>query len=105
MVLGADREFLESFEEPGSGVILRFVGLYRLRVIGGLLTTTENRLVDSVEWRMAERGQAEVAWGGEKTRVTRAEIVGGNANDAEGRRLKLLSNLITPARTLINVLG
>ena len=26
---------------------------------------------------MAERGQAEVAWGGEKTRVTRAEIVGG----------------------------
>src|SRR4029077_3621189 len=77
IVRGADREFLESFEKPGSGIILRFVGLYRLRAIGTLLTTTENRLADDIEWRIAERDQAEVSWGGEKARVTRAEIVKG----------------------------
>src|ERR1700724_200469 len=60
LVRGADREFLEGFEEPGSGIILRFVGLYRLRAIGNPLTTTENRLADDVEWRIAERDQAEV---------------------------------------------
>jgi exosortase A len=77
IVRGADREFLESFEEPGSGIILRFVGLYRLHAIGNLLTTTDNRLADDIEWRIAERHQAEVSWGGEKARVTRAEIVRG----------------------------
>ena len=77
LVRGADREFLESFEEPGSGIILRFVGLYRLRAIGNPLTTTENRLADDVEWRIAERDQAEVSWAGERVRVTRAEIVNG----------------------------
>ena len=74
---GADREFLESFEEPGSGIILRFVGLYHLRAIGNLLTNSENRLADDVEWRIAERHQAEVSWGGEKATVTRAELVSG----------------------------
>ena len=77
LVRGADREFLESFEEPGSGVILRFVGLYRLRAIGNLLTNSENRLADDIEWRIAERHQAEVSWGGEKATVTRAELVSG----------------------------
>jgi exosortase A len=77
LVGGADREFLESFEEPGSGIILRFVGLYRLRAIGNLLTNTENRLADDVTWRIAESRRAEVSWGGEKVRVTRAEIVNG----------------------------
>jgi hypothetical protein len=62
LVRGADREFLESFEEPGSGTILRFVGLYRLRAIGSPLTTTENRLADDIEWRIAERDQAQVSW-------------------------------------------
>jgi EpsI family protein len=74
---GADREYLESFEEPGSGIILRFVGLYRLRAIGNLLTNSENRLADDVSWRIAERRQAEVSWGREKATVTRAEIVNG----------------------------
>jgi EpsI family protein len=77
LVGGADREFLESFEEPGSGIILRFVGLYRLRAIGNLLTNTENRLADGTDWRIAERHQAEVSWGGDKARVTRTEIVSG----------------------------
>jgi exosortase A len=77
LVRGADREFLESFEEPGSGIILRFVGLYRLRAIGNLLTTTENRLADDSEWRIAERHQEAVSWGGEKAKVTSAEIVNG----------------------------
>jgi exosortase A len=77
LVRGADREFLESFEEPGSGIIVRFVGLYRLRALGNLLTTTENRLADDIEWRIAERHQAEVSWGDEKARVARAEIISG----------------------------
>jgi exosortase A len=77
LVGGADLEFLESFEEPGSGIILRFVGLYRLRAIGNLLTNSENRLADDIEWRIAERHQAEVSWGGERARVTRAELVNG----------------------------
>jgi exosortase A len=77
LVHGADREFHESFEEPGSGIIFRFVALYRLRAIGNLLTTAENRLADDRGWRIAERGQAEVSWGSEKVRVTRAEILAG----------------------------
>ena len=77
LMRGADREFLDSFEAPGSGVILRFVGLYRLRAIGNLLTNTGNRLVDDVEWRIVEQSQTEVTWGSEKARVTRAEIVRG----------------------------
>ncbi len=56
---------------------MRFVGLYRLRAIGNLLTNTENRLADDITWRIAESRQAEVSWGGEKARVTRAEIVNG----------------------------
>jgi exosortase A len=77
LVHGADREFHESFEEPGSGIIFRFVALYRLRAIGNLLTTTENRLADDREWRVAEIGPAEVSWDSEKVRVTRAEILAG----------------------------
>ncbi len=77
LVHGADREFLESFEEPGSGIILRFVGLYRLRAIGNQLTTAENRLADDTEWRIAERHREAVAWGGKEASVTRAEIVSG----------------------------
>jgi exosortase A len=76
LVHGADREFLEGFAEPGSGIVVRFIALYRLRAIGNLLTTTENRLADDQEWRIAESGRAEVSWGSEKVSVTRAEILG-----------------------------
>ena len=78
LVHGADREFLERFEESGSGSVVRYIALYRLRAIGNLLTTTENRLADDGEWRIAEQGQAEFSWGGEKVAVTSAEIVSGH---------------------------
>jgi exosortase A len=77
LVHGADREFLESFKEPGSGNIVRYIALYRLRAIGNLLTTTENRLADDQAWRIAERGRALLSLGGEKTAVMSAEIVSG----------------------------
>jgi exosortase A len=74
---GADREFLEGFEAPGEGVVIRDVGLYRLRVTGSLFTTTENRLADDVEWHIAEYGRAEANLGGKKVTVRSAEIVSG----------------------------
>jgi exosortase A len=77
LVHGADREFLEEFEQPGSGIVVRYVALYRLRAIGNMLTTTENRLADDLEWRLAERGEAVLSLGGEKIAVTSAEIVSG----------------------------
>ena len=77
LVHGADREFLEEFEQPGSGIVVRYVALYRLRALGNMLTTTENRLADDSEWRIAERGEAVFSLGGEKTAVTSAEIVSG----------------------------
>jgi len=76
-VHGADREFLEGFEQPGSSTVVRYVALYRLRAIGNLLTTTENRLVDDGEWRIAERGETAFSLGGEEITVTSAEIVSG----------------------------
>jgi len=77
LVHGADREFLEGFEQPGSGIVVRYVALYRLRAIGNMLTTAENRLVDDRDWRIAERGEAAFSLGGEKITVTSAEIVTG----------------------------
>jgi exosortase A len=78
LVHGADREFLEEFEQPGSsGIVVRYVALYRLRAIGNMLTTTENRLADDGAWRIAERGDAVFSLGGEKIAVTSAEIVSG----------------------------
>jgi exosortase A len=76
-VNGADREFLEGFEEPGSGVVIRYVALYRLRAIGNALTMTGNRLVDDTKWHIAGYGQAEAAMGGQPTRVASTEIVSG----------------------------
>jgi len=76
-VSGADREFLDELQEPGSGAVTRYVALYRLRAIGNSLTTTENRLVDSVRWHIAEWGRTEVSLHGKRTAVTTAEIVSG----------------------------
>jgi EpsI family protein len=76
-VSGANREFLDELQEPGSGVVTRYVALYRLRAIGNSLTTTENRLVDNVRWHMAEWGRTEVSLHGQRTAVTAAEIVSG----------------------------
>ena len=77
LVHGADRQFLEEFEQPGSGIVVRYVALYRLRALGNMLTTTENRLADDGDWRIAKRGEVVFSLGGEKIAVTSAEIVSG----------------------------
>jgi exosortase A len=77
IVSGANRESLEAFQEPGSGVVVRFIAFYRLRADGDSLTTTGNRVVDNLRWRVAEYGHAEADFGGEKIAVASTEIVSG----------------------------
>jgi exosortase A len=78
LVHGADREFLESFAEPGSGVVTRYIALYRLRAIGNALTTTENRVVnDDMPWRIASYGRATAEIDGRQTAIVSTEIVSG----------------------------
>jgi exosortase A len=77
LVHGADREFIESFEEPGSGVVIRYLGLYRLRAIGNSLTTTENRLADGSEWRIANEGHTFLTINGREVAANSAEIIAG----------------------------
>ena len=76
-VNGADREFLDGFEEPGSGIVMRYVGLYRLRASGDALTKTGNRLADDKLWHITGYGRAEVALGDKPTAVASTEIVSG----------------------------
>jgi len=77
VVRDADREFLQSFAEPGSGVVVRFIALYRLRVVGSALTSSENRVADDRLWRVAQRGDAELSLADEKVGVTSTQIVSG----------------------------
>jgi len=77
LVHGANREFLEVFEQPGPDIVVRYLGLYRLRATGNMLTTTENRLADAREWQIAEQGEATFTLGGERITVTSTEIVSG----------------------------
>jgi EpsI family protein len=77
MVYDADREFLDGFEEPGSGVVIRYVALYRLRASGDALTKTGNRLADDKLWHITGYGRAEATLGGKPTTVGSTEIVSG----------------------------
>ncbi len=77
MVHGADRELLQSFQEPGSGVVVRFVALYRLRAVGNALTNSDNRVVDDKVWQLADRGRAEISYGGRQVAVASSQIVSG----------------------------
>jgi exosortase A len=77
VVHGADRQFLQSFKEPGSGVVVRYVALYHLRAVGNTLTNTDNRIADDHIWRVTEQGPAEVSVGGEKVEVISTQIVSG----------------------------
>ncbi len=76
-VYGADREFLDGFEQPGFGVVIRYVALYRLRATGDALTKTGNRLVDDKRWHITEYGHAETTLDGKPTTVASTEIVSG----------------------------
>ena len=77
VVHDADREFLESFAKPGSGVVVRYIALYRLRATGNALTNSENRIADDHLWRVAEQGRAEVSLAGERVEVASAQIISG----------------------------
>ncbi len=77
VVHGADRQFLQSFAAPGSGTVVRYVALYRLRAVGNALTNTDNRIVDDKAWRVAEREPVEMALDGQKVKVTGTQIVSG----------------------------
>src|SRR5207302_2720803 len=77
VVHDADREFLDGFEGPGSGVVMRYVTLYRLRASGDALTKTENRLADDKLWHITGYGRAEATVGGKPTAVASTEIVSG----------------------------
>jgi exosortase A len=76
-VYGADREFLDGFEEPGSGVVIRYVALYRLRAGGDALTKTGNRLADDKRWHITEYGRAEAILGNKPVTVASTQIVSG----------------------------
>jgi exosortase A len=76
-ITGADGEFLDAFEEPGSGVVLRYVALYRLRAVGNTLTTTSNRIVDDVRWHVGSYGRAMASFRGQKIAVASTETVSG----------------------------
>ena len=77
VVRGADREYLETFDGPGSATVTRYVALYRLRATGNRLTSSENRVADDRQWRIARQGRAQVDLAGDKVAVTRSEIVRG----------------------------
>jgi EpsI family protein len=76
-VYGADREFLDGFEEPGSGVVIRYVALYRLRAGGDALTKTGNRLADDKRWHITEYGRAEAILNGKPVTVASTQIASG----------------------------
>ena len=77
VVYGADREFLDGLQEPGSEVVMRYVALYRLRASGDALTKTGNRLADDKLWHITGYGRAEATVGGKPTAVASTEIVSG----------------------------
>jgi EpsI family protein len=76
-VIDADREFLESFEGPGSDRVTRYIALYRLRVIGNSLTRTGNRVADDIRWHIVGYGRNEITLAGAPTAVASTEIVSG----------------------------
>jgi exosortase A len=77
VVNGADREFLDGFQEPRSEIVMRYVALYRLLASGDALTKTGNRLADDKLWHITVYGRAEAAVGGKPTPVASTEIVSG----------------------------
>ena len=74
---GADREFLEGFQEPGSGLVVRYLAFYRLQAIGNLLTRTGNRVADGARWQITGYGHAKTSLGREPAMVASTEIVSG----------------------------
>jgi len=76
-VVGADREFVEVFQKPGSDLVTRYVALYRLRVVGNSLTRTGNRVADDIRWHIVGYGRTETTLAGAQAAVASTEIVSG----------------------------
>jgi exosortase A len=74
---GADQELLQSFVEPGSGIVVRFIALYRLRAVGNALTRSDNQIVDDHIWQLEQQSRSEIPIGGQKIAVTVSRIVSG----------------------------
>jgi EpsI family protein len=77
VVIGANQVRLDGFEKPGSGVVVRFVALYRLRTVGNALTRSDNRIADDRIWQLAHRGHAEIALDGQELAVVSDRIESG----------------------------
>jgi exosortase A len=77
MILGADQEWLQSFKEPGSGVVVRYIALYRLQAMGNALTRSDNRMADDRIWQLEVPGRREISIAGHRAAVTTSEIVSG----------------------------
>ena len=77
VIAGAEREWLRSFQEPGSGVVVRYVALYRLRPIGNALTRSDNRIADDTVWQLQSRTRAQIHYGDQSAMVTANRIVSG----------------------------
>jgi exosortase A len=77
VVHGADHHFLQGFAAPRSGVVVRYVALYRLHAVGNALTNTDNRIADDHAWRVARQGMTEISLDGAPVAVTSTQIVSG----------------------------
>ncbi len=77
LVHDADRELVESFAAPGTGVVDRFVALYRLRAIGNAMTRGDTRVADDRVWQLNEQGRTETSVDGRRVGVTSSQLVSG----------------------------
>ena len=74
---GAAHEWLNSFTEPGSGIVVRYVALYRLHPVGNALTRTDNRIADDATWQLESQGQTQIRMGDNVAAVSSSRIVAG----------------------------
>jgi exosortase A len=77
LVHGADRELLQTFEEPGSPPVVSFIALYRLRAIGNALTNSENRIADEKIWQFIRSDSVEAPIAGQPETIDTVQMVSG----------------------------
>ena len=77
LVHGADRELLQTFEEPGSPPVASFIALYRLRAIGNALTNSENRIADEKSWQVTRSDRVKAPIAGQPETINMVQMVSG----------------------------
>jgi EpsI family protein len=75
LVHGADRELLQTFEEPGSPPVASFIALYRLRAIGNALTNSENRIADEKIWQVTRSDRVKAPIAGQPETINMVQMV------------------------------